>query len=85
MYLSFYGLQKKPFQVSTDPAFDNVVKKGKLVVGTYPSLEPLTSFDEKGNYVGHDIDLINRIAEEMGVELEFKEVFFPELFMQSCA
>ena len=52
----------------------------KLVVGTDATYAPMESMDEKGNIVGIDIDIINAIAEELGVEVEYKNYGWEPLF-----
>ena len=44
----------------------------KLIVGTDATYAPMEYMDEKGNIVGTDIDIVNAIAEELGIEIEFK-------------
>ena len=40
----------------------------------------MESMDEKGNIVGIDIDIVNAIAEELGIEVEFKNYGWEPLF-----
>ena len=46
--------------------------KKKLIVGTDATYAPMEYMDEKGNIVGIDIEIVNAIAEELGIEVEFK-------------
>ncbi|MBC7223496.1 MAG: transporter substrate-binding domain-containing protein, partial [Anaerolineae bacterium] len=46
----------------------------KFVIATDASFPPMEMVDENKNMVGFDIDLMNAIAEEMGFEVEFKNV-----------
>lgn len=52
----------------------------KLVVGTDAAYAPMEYIDDKGEIVGIDIDIVNAIAEEMGVEVEFKNTGWDPLF-----
>ncbi|GAA0181870.1 transporter substrate-binding domain-containing protein [Clostridium sediminicola] len=58
-------------------AFDTIVEKGVLTVGNSPDYPPFETIDEKtGETVGFDIDLLNKIGEKIGVEIELKEMSF---------
>jgi ABC-type amino acid transport substrate-binding protein len=64
---------------SSSPRLDEIKKKGKLVIATgdyYPFeyLDPTTQ-----ELVGYDIDLGEKIAEKLGVEVEWKEMQFTAL------
>lgn len=52
----------------------------KLVVGTDATYAPMESMDKDGNIVGIDIDIVKAIAEELGVEVEFKNIGWEPLF-----
>ncbi|MHA6259800.1 basic amino acid ABC transporter substrate-binding protein [Sporosarcina sp. CAU 1771] len=54
--------------------------KKKLIVGTDATYAPMESMDEKGNIVGIDIDIVNAIAEELGIEVEYKNYGWEPLF-----
>ena len=61
---------------STKLTVESVQKAGKLVIGTSPDFPPFESLDEKGNVVGIEIDILNLICEELGVQLEIKQMDF---------
>lgn len=54
--------------------------KKKLIVGTDATYAPMEYMDEKGNIVGLDIDIVNAIAEAVGIEVEFKNYGWDPLF-----
>ncbi|MFP7201626.1 basic amino acid ABC transporter substrate-binding protein [Lysinibacillus halotolerans] len=54
----------------------------KLVVGTDAAYAPFESFDNSGNIVGIDIDIVKAIGEEIGVEFEINNVGWEPLFQQ---
>lgn len=61
---------------------EGIQKKGKLVLGTsadYPPFEFHTMIDGKDEIVGFDIEIAKYIADELGVELEIKEMEFEKL------
>lgn len=55
-----------------------IQKKDKLVVGTAIT-RPFEYRDENGKLVGFDVDLMNKIADELGVEVEWREMAFADL------
>ncbi len=55
---------------------DQIKADGKLVIGTEAQYPPFEFKDKDANYVGCDIWLAERIAEELGVELEIVDMAF---------
>jgi polar amino acid transport system substrate-binding protein len=53
-----------------------LVTEGKLTVCTNPPYEPFEFTDEAGDIVGLDIDIVNEIAADLGVEPEIKVAQF---------
>lgn len=51
-----------------------------LVVGTDATYAPMEYMDENGEIVGIDIDIVNAIADELGIEVEFKNIGWEPLF-----
>lgn len=58
---------------------EEIKESGVIVVGTSATNAPWESIDEDGNYVGYDMDLINEIADRMGVEVEIQDMAFDAL------
>lgn len=50
---------------------DDIKADGKLVIGVFSDKNPFGYVDENGDYAGYDIELANRLGEELGVEVEF--------------
>ncbi|MDO4619794.1 MAG: transporter substrate-binding domain-containing protein [Lachnospiraceae bacterium] len=61
--------------VSFDPAGDTaaIVDKGTLIVGI-TDFAPMDYKDENGEWIGFDADLAKKVAEDLGVEIEFTEI-----------
>jgi glutamine transport system substrate-binding protein len=59
-------------KTNTDSSNTGDGGKKKLIVGTDATYAPMEYMDEKGNIVGIDIDIVNAIAEELGIEVEYK-------------
>ncbi|WCE02471.1 ABC transporter substrate-binding protein (plasmid) [Streptomyces sp. HUAS 31] len=55
---------------------DDIAKSKTLRVMTDPTYPPLESIDGSGRMVGSDVDLMNAVAEEMGVKVEWKRGSF---------
>ncbi|MFS0698588.1 transporter substrate-binding domain-containing protein [Cellulomonas sp. 179-A 4D5 NHS] len=53
-----------------------LVAEGKLTVCTNPPYEPFEYTDDSGEIVGLDIDIVNEIAADLGVEPEIKVAQF---------
>ncbi|PMB83944.1 amino acid ABC transporter ATP-binding protein [Dolosicoccus paucivorans] len=61
---------------------ESIQKKGKLVLGTsaqFPPFEWVELVDGKETIVGVDIELAQKVAEELGVELEIQNMSFDTL------
>ncbi|WP_026894777.1 transporter substrate-binding domain-containing protein [Clostridiisalibacter paucivorans] len=61
---------------------DEIKEAGKIVLGTaadYPPYEFHKEIDGKDSIVGFDIEIANEIAEDIGVELEIKDMKFEGL------
>lgn len=60
---------------SVDVSDLGLVADGKLTVGTSPDFPPFENM-ENGEYVGLDIELSQKLAEKLGLEVEFKTLQF---------
>jgi ABC-type amino acid transport substrate-binding protein len=65
---------------ATDSSLQDIKDKGTLVVGLDAPFGVMEFFDESGNLVGVDIDVAEEIASAIGVDLEYKNMPFDELF-----
>ncbi len=65
------------------PSYDSTLEKvratGVLVVGTEPEFPPFESRNEKGEFVGFDMDMVREIAGDLGVELKIESMAFDSL------
>ena len=55
---------------------ESVQDAGKLVIGTSPDFPPFESLNTEGEVVGIEIEIMEIICEELGVELEVKQMDF---------
>jgi len=61
-------------EIVEDPVLRKIKAQGKVVVGTDATYPPMESLDEKGNFVGLDIDIAKEIASDLKVGIEFKNI-----------
>lgn len=54
----------------------NLVKPGTLVVGMTLQFKPQMYLDESGNPAGYDVALVKRLASDLGLKLEIKNMDF---------
>ncbi|HHY39180.1 MAG TPA: basic amino acid ABC transporter substrate-binding protein [Clostridia bacterium] len=71
------GCSQKP--AAEKSALEEIKEKGVLVVGTSADYPPFEYTDEKGEYVGFDMDLIRAIGEKLGVKVEIQDMSFESL------
>ncbi len=67
---------------TTGKTLDEIVESGKLILGTsadYPPFEFHAMIDGKDEVVGLDIEIAKYIADELGVDLEIKDMDFDKL------
>jgi polar amino acid transport system substrate-binding protein len=53
---------------------DEIKKSGKVVIGVFSDKAPFGYVDANGKYQGYDIYFAERIAKDLGVNVEFKSV-----------
>lgn len=77
------NLDKEPVEdVVEMDELDKIIESGKIILGTsadYPPFEFHTMVDGKDEIVGFDIQIAKYIANELGVELEIKDMDFDKL------
>lgn len=72
-------IQKTNTLISEPNQSTAVALPKKLIVGTDPTLQPM-EYTENGKLLGYDIDLSDFIAKELGIEVEFKNILFDNIF-----
>ena len=58
-----------PAQAQQDPLLETIKKRGKLQVG-FSSFVPWAMRDKQGQWVGFEIDVSTKLAQDLGVQLE---------------
>ena len=70
IYLAIFALL--PFNLNAESNLDKILSSGVLKVGTTGDWDPMTMKDPATNkYKGFDIDVMNELAKDMGVKIEF--------------
>jgi polar amino acid transport system substrate-binding protein len=57
-------------QLTQESALEQVLKRGVLRVG-FSTFVPWAMNDKQGNFIGYEIDVAKRLAQDMGVKVEF--------------
>ena len=57
-------------------SLDSVKKAGKITVATSPDFPPFESLDANGNVVGIEVEIMELICKELGVEMDIKQMNF---------
>lgn len=60
--------------VGTARTLEEIKQSGKIVVGVFSDKKPFGYVDENGEYQGYDVYFGNRIAKNLGVEVEYVPV-----------
>ena len=66
-------------QKDTRSTLDIVLERGTLIVGTEPEFPPFESRNEKGEFVGFDMDMVRELAKDLGVKLKIEPMAFDSL------
>lgn len=65
LVLSLAAASTAPPAVAQESQLDVVLKRDKLIVGTYSTSPPLAYIDDSGNLVGLEIDMAHAIAKDL--------------------
>lgn len=60
-------------------ALDIALERGELIIGTEPEFPPFESKNEKGEFVGFDMDMARELAKDLGVQLRIEEMAWDSL------
>ncbi len=68
-----------PVADTQQPTIQRITERGKLLVGTTGDYRPLSYREADGNYWGFGIEMAKKIAERIGVGIEFVGTSWPTL------
>lgn len=60
-----------PEGTGTSRTLDEIKESGKIVIGVFSDKAPFGYVDENGDYQGYDVYFAQRIAKDLGVEVEY--------------
>lgn len=63
----------EPKEEKIDDELSAIQNAGKIIVGVEGTFPPFTYHDDDGTLVGYDVEVAQKIAEYLGVEVEFVE------------
>ena len=72
-------VRAKEWRKIHQPTVTRIQKRGKLLVGTTGDYRPLSYREADGNYWGFGIEMAEKIAERIGVGIEFVQTSWPTL------
>lgn len=62
------------------PNVQRIIDSGKIVIAADATFPPMEYVDNNEKIIGYDIDLGNRISEELNVKAEFKNIVWDDIF-----
>jgi cyclohexadienyl dehydratase len=68
-----------PVVETLQPTVQRITERGKLLAGTTGDYRPLSFREANGNYWGFGIEMAEKIAEHIGVGIEFVQTSWPTL------
>lgn len=57
-----------------DSSLDDIIAKGKMIVGLDVGFKPMGYYDDAGEIIGFDIDLAKEVGNRLGVEVELQPI-----------
>ena len=79
LVLALGGCQAFPTSSSKSKGLQRVLDRGELRVGLSGSQPPLNMMNRRGEIVGLEVDLMEALAESMGLEVRLVVMPFAEL------
>ena len=64
---------------AVQPTIERITERGKLLVGTTGDYRPLSYKEADGNYWGFGIEMAQKIAQRLNVDIEFVQTSWPTL------
>lgn len=88
IFIWFQFFQSKPLEPVSKPIGPNlqrVLNANELMIGIDATYPPMEYFSDVGTLVGHDIDLGNYLANELGVGANFQNILWDDIFNELIA
>ncbi len=71
--------------VEFDTKLAEIHDKGYILFGTEATFPPMEFIDEEGNFAGIDIEIAEKIAQDLGVRAEFRHIDWENIFDELLA
>ncbi len=79
LFIPVFCVAATPFEIYEGSSLNAVIKRHKLIVGMEVKFFPFEYADTNGKAKGFDVDLASLAAQELGVELEIRDMEFSGL------
>lgn len=77
----FWSLFKTPgSEEELSPKMQELKSRGQIIIGTNAAFPPMESFDDQGNFIGIDIEIAKKIAQDLGLNAKFQQVEWQDIF-----
>lgn len=70
-----------PAKEPEDPFWDRVTESGEIIVGTEPGWPPYEFTDAQGNIIGFEVDIMNEIAEDLDLTVDWRDMGFDAIIL----
>ncbi len=70
-----------PPKAAEDTIWNRVTDSGTIIVGTEPGWPPYEFTDAQGNIVGFEVDIMNMIADELDLEVDWRDMGFDAIIL----
>lgn len=75
-YIISYLMPPKPISVKM---WEEIQKRGVIVVGSSPDWPPYEYLDPAGKFIGFEVDIVEAIAARLGLRVEWKAMSFEDI------
>jgi ABC-type amino acid transport substrate-binding protein len=70
-----------PPKAPEDTIWNRVTTSGTIIVGTEPGWPPYEFEDGQGNIIGFEVDIMNEIADELDLEVDWRDMAFDAIIL----
>jgi len=79
-YMTYFMPHEPAPKTKDTPLTQQTIRQGKLLIGTDATYPPMEFEGNEDNLLGYDIEFGNKIATELGVEAEFVNISWDDIF-----